>query len=93
MSTFIIYFGIGIIFQAIITIKDAVISRLTGEKSVNDVKTSWFILFKLFEILMWPVEITLTIYIIAAMVFKKSPEWVKKSSEGIDIFIENGTKD
>lgn len=91
MKLFIIYFAIGLGYWILILVKDFILRKLLGEqKTLIDIKVRLFLMISLFQIVIWPIEILVDIYLIVwCEIFKRgTPWWVSEAVEGIDTFID-----
>lgn len=96
MKLFIIYFAIGLGYWILILVKDFILRKLLGEhKTLLDVKVGLFLTLSLFQIIIWPIEIMIDIYIIiwCEILKRGTPWWVSEAVEGMDTIIEEGTKE
>lgn len=96
MKLFIIYFAIGLGYWILILVKDFILRKLLGEqKTLVDIKIRLFLMISLFQIVIWPIEILVDIYLIVwCEIFKRgTPWWVSVANEGMDTLIEEGTKE
>lgn len=97
MKLFIIYFAIGLGYWILILIKDNILRKLLGEehKSLLDLKVGLFLMISIFQIIVWPIEMIIDIYIIVwcNILKRDAPWWVHEAESGIDSLIEEGTKE
>lgn len=87
----IIYFSIGLGLQVLVQIKNIILGRRWGVKTLVDIDTKLFVACIVLEIMFWPEEVILsTIYSIRHYVLHMKPTKIEKMcDEAYDRFIEN----
>ena len=85
----IIYISIGLGLQILMQIKNLILGRMFGMKTLVDVDTKLFMVIIALETIIWPIEVILsTIGIIKVILNIKPTEFEKICDEAYDKFID-----
>lgn len=69
---FIIYISIGLGVQFLVLMKNVILGRMFGMKTLVDIDTKLFIAFIALETIFWPLEVILTIISITRLILNKN---------------------